>query len=336
MAAPASPGRDPVGDPLLERLRAGGLLAPGRETVVMVSGGRDSTCLLHAALALAGAAAVSGLHVDYGLREGAAGDRRHCEALCRELGVPLRVHRPESSPRGNLQAWAREERYRAADALAAPRGALVAVAHTADDQVETILYRLLSSPSPRAIGGMVAAEGRLVRPLLGVTRAEVTAYCRRHALTWREDASNDTPAYVRNRIRHELLPLARELHPGAEANLLALAERVREQQSALEALADDVLGGEDGLELARLATLHPALRRIAVQRLADRALGSPAAGVAARADEIAALAPTGRAELHVGRGLRAVAQDGRVRLERLPPAPGRRIGGDGSAIHSGR
>ncbi len=333
--AAAGAGRD-AADPLLVRLRGEGLLLPGRPIVVMVSGGRDSTCLLHAAVALAGTVSVRALHVDYGLREAADGDRRHCEALCHGLGVGLHVHRPADPPQGNLQAWARGERYRAAEALAAPDDARVAAAHTADDQLETIVYRLLSSPSPRAITGMPARAGRLVRPLLGVTRAQVNEYLTRHDLGWREDASNHTAAYVRNRIRHELLPLARELHPGVEANLIALAARVREQQAVLEALVDDALGGEDVIELHRLARLAPALRRMVVQRLADQALGTPAAGVAARAEEIAALPRVGRAELHVGRGLRAVAEGGRLAIERLPPTPGRRVGADESAIHSGR
>jgi tRNA(Ile)-lysidine synthase len=327
----------PAADPLLERLRAGGMLGPGRRVVVLLSGGRDSTCLLHTAAALCGAPAVMALHADYGLREAAALDRSHCEALCASLGVTLRVHRPAGGPRGNVQAWAREERMRAALELAdeVDGGAVVAAAHSADDQVETILYRLLSSPSPRAIGGMRARHGRLVRPLLGEPRAELAAYCERHGLAWREDESNRSPAYVRNRIRHELLPLVRELHPGAEANLLRLAERLREQQEAVEALALDALGGGDAVDLADLAELAPALRRVTLQRLADEVLGAPAAGIASRAEEVAALPRRGRAELHLGHGLRAVTEDGRLRVERMSLEPGRRIGEKTSSIHSG-
>src|SRR3954453_7317141 len=116
----------------------------------MVSGGRDSVCLLDLAVAARGPAAVSALHVNYGLREDSDADERLCAELCERRAVELGVERPRR-PRGpgNLQAWARECRYAAAARLALARGATIATGHTADDQVETILYRLASSPGPR-------------------------------------------------------------------------------------------------------------------------------------------------------------------------------------------
>ena len=116
----------------------------------MLSGGRDSTCLLDVAVALRGPATVSALHVNYGLREQADADEQHCRALCSQLGVELDVVRAERSsdadraagqrsggpPSGNLQAWARELRYTAAQRLAEERDALLAAGHTASDQVE--------------------------------------------------------------------------------------------------------------------------------------------------------------------------------------------------------
>ena len=161
---------------LLRRAQADGLLAPGRPVVVMLSGGRDSTCLLDLAVRIVGGDAVSSLHVNYGLRAVAVEDERHCAELSERLGVALEVRRPSRPHKsGNLQAWAREERYAAASALASSRGADVAAGHTATDQVETILYRLASSPSRRALLGMRAREGRLVRPLLTFTRDETAA-----------------------------------------------------------------------------------------------------------------------------------------------------------------
>src|SRR4051794_16330499 len=131
---------------LLERVAAGGLLEPGAPAVVLLSGGRDSVCLLDVAVALCGAPAVRALHVNYGLRDEAAGDEAQCRALCERLGVELgveRADRPDDAP-GNLQAWARDLRYAAGARLAAAAGgdARVAAAHTATDQAETILYRL--------------------------------------------------------------------------------------------------------------------------------------------------------------------------------------------------
>ena len=133
-----------------DAVRAGGLLMPGRPVLVMLSGGRDSTCLLHLAVTIAGAEAVSVLHVNYGLRESAAGDERHCHSLCADLLVPLEVCHPSAPGTGNLQAWARTQRYGAAARIALARGADVAAGHTATDQVETILYRLASCRARRA------------------------------------------------------------------------------------------------------------------------------------------------------------------------------------------
>jgi tRNA(Ile)-lysidine synthase len=299
--------------------------ARGERLVVMYSGGRDSTCLLHMCVTEAGPDGVCALHVNYGLRAAADGDEAACAELCVRLGVELRVERAGPPPAGNLQAWAREVRYTAARGLARERDAVIAVGHTADDQVETILYRLISSPTRRAVLGMASDGGGIVRPLLGMTRAETTAYCERHDLSWRDDASNDSDAYVRNRIRNELLPLVRELHPAAEANLLTLAERLREEGAALDELVDVELAHGPGgrITLARLRELSPALARLVVQRLADDALGgvSPAAGVGRRAPEIAALSDQGTAALDLGHGLRATSEYGVVRIssERVKP-----------------
>src|SRR4051812_39693309 len=108
----------------------------------MLSGGRDSVCLLDVAHRLAEPGAVSALHVNYGLREAAEGDQAHCEELCAALGIELAVERAPAPRRGNLHAWARDTRYGAAARLALERHARVAAAHTATDQAETVLYRL--------------------------------------------------------------------------------------------------------------------------------------------------------------------------------------------------
>ena len=299
--------------------REAGLLAAGRPAVVLLSGGRDSTCLLDLAVRIAGAGAVSALHVNYGLRDNADGDERHCAELCERLGVALAIRRPQRPETGNLQGWARDERYAAAAQIAIRRRADVAVGHTATDQVETILYRLASSPSRRALLGMRRRDGSLVRPLLNYTREQTAAYCTARGLAWREDESNEQGAYARGRIRARLVPALREVHPAAEANVLALAAILRDEAAVLDEAVDAALKGRHEIPLARLRELPDALRALVVQRLADGAAGAPAPGAARRAGEVAALPDHGRAALDLPHGVRAVAEAGVVRFERTPP-----------------
>ena len=306
------------------RVRAEGLLTGGREVVVMLSGGRDSTCLLDLAVRIAGAEAVGALHVNYGLRGAEADeDERYCVKLCDHLGVSLQVRRPARPARGNLQAWAREVRYREARELArsfAAGAADVATGHTATDQVETILYRLASSPSRRALLGMRGRDGSLVRPLLGFTREDTAAYCRVRGLSWREDESNATDAYARNRARNQMLPALRTIHPAAEQNVIAVAGILRDEAEVLDALVDGVLEPDGGISVEALRGLPGALRRLVIQRMADDIAGGFAPGAGARADELAALSERGTAMLDIGCGLRAIAEYGRLRIERLGSA----------------
>jgi tRNA(Ile)-lysidine synthase len=309
-------------DRLLRLLDEEGPLDSDRAIVAMLSGGRDSTCLLDLVVRAPGTGPVMALHVNYGLRDDAGEDEAHCAALCERLGVPLEVERPErpEGP-GNLQAWARNVRYAAAARLALAEDALIATGHTADDQVETILYRLASSPSRRALLGMRPRDGSLVRPLLGFTRAQTTGYCEERALEWRDDPTNAAAGYARNRVRHRLAPALAEIHPAAARNVLRTAELLRDEAEVLDGLLDAELGGSNGsdrptIELDRLAELPPALRRLVVQRLADRAAGRPVPGAANHADEVAALRRTGTAMLDLGSGVRAVVTGGILRAER--------------------
>jgi tRNA(Ile)-lysidine synthase len=322
-----------IEEDLRETVQTGGLLAGGRPVVAMVSGGRDSTCLLDLAIRLCGAGKVSAIHVNYGLREAAGADERHCRELCAGLGAQLEVVRAggssigrpsaEGGAAGNLHAWARDVRYRAAERAALERDALIATGHTAGDQVETILYRLAASPGRRALLGMVAAEGRLIRPLLGVTREQTAAYCEARGLSWREDESNDDERYARARVRHGLLEALRAVHPGAEANVLRTAALLREETRLLDGLVAEELSGAGGIALERLEALPAALARMVVVRLAEDAAGTYVPQAGDRVAEILALGRRGgRAELHVGGLAGAVIEDGMLRMVRLPARSG--------------
>ncbi len=324
-------------DRVREEVRAGGLLDRDGAVVAMLSGGRDSVCLLDVAVGLRGPDAVRALHVNYGLRgEESAEDERHCARLCHRLGVELVLHQapPANGSAGNLLAWARDVRYAAAmslardlDAAPAAEGGetLVASGHTASDQVETILYRLAASPGRRALLGMSPREERLVRPLLGVSRAETAAYCRARDLPWREDSSNDSERFARARVRHGLAVSLAAVHPAAEANVLRTARLLREETELLESLVDDELDGAQEIALARFELLPAALQRLIVVRLAERATGRYVPQAGERVAEILELArrieagSLRRAELHVGGLAGAVLEGGTLRMVELPP-----------------
>lgn len=328
-------------------VRDGGLLvrdnrrparAGGRDVVVMISGGRDSTCLLDVAVALLNAGSLSALHVNYGLRAGAGADERHCVELCALLGVELEVvhaggsaadrsddadqEPPADRPAGNLQAWAREVRYEAARRIADAGDALIATGHTASDQVETVLYRLAASPGRRALLGMVAREGRLIRPLLGITREQTGAYCEARGLRWREDESNEDEQYARARVRRGLVPALRAVHPAAEANVLRTAALLRDEAQLLDEIVSRELAGRSSIALARLQELPAALARLVVVRLAEDAAGTYVPQAGDRVQEILALGRRGgRAELHVGGQAGAVIDGGVLEMVKLAPHP---------------
>ena len=287
----------------LEAARASGLVRRDAPLLVLVSGGGDSVCLLDVAVRLG--ASVSALHVNYGLREGADADEAFVRELCERLGVPLHAERVSLPESGNLQERARDARYALAERLAEGD---YAAAHTASDQAETVLYRLAVSPGSRALHGMAARRGRLVRPLLAVTREEVRGYLGARGLGWREDPSNADRRFARARVRHDLLAALREIGPAPERTIAATAAQLRDEAELLERAVDaalEELGGGPAVSLAALREQPPALRRLVLRRLAgDRPVP----------DEVLELDERGSSSLDLGDGLRAVAEYGTIRF----------------------
>ena len=222
------------GDAVLEAARESGLVRAGEPLLVLVSGGGDSVALLDLAVRLG--AAVSVLHVNYGLREGADADEDFVRDVTGRLGVTLHAHRV-TLPDGNAQEQARDARYALAEQLAEGD---YAAAHTASDQAETVLYRLAVSPGSRALHGMAPRRGRLVRPLLGVTREEVRDYLRARGLEWREDPSNADRRFARARVRHDVLDALHELSPAVERTIAETARQLRDEAEVLDAAVAQV------------------------------------------------------------------------------------------------
>ena len=239
-------GQAPAETALLAAVRAAvsrhGLLRPGDRVLVAVSGGPDSVALLHALVCLrpAYALTLSVGHVHHGLRAEADGDAEFVERLAARLDCPATVERVAvrlGSGRSPEEA-ARAARYAALERAATAFGATrLALGHIADDQAETVLMRVLQGAGPRGLGGMPVSRGRVIRPLLEVDRPTVLAHLEAHGLPRVEDATNRDPKFLRNRIRHELLPLlAAQGWPRIGEALRRLARGSRETVEALDAL----------------------------------------------------------------------------------------------------
>jgi tRNA(Ile)-lysidine synthase len=213
-----------LGERVEEHIRRHELIEPGGQVLALVSGGPDSTCLWHVLRALG--YRVDALHVNHGLRkEESAGDARFCREV---LGAEVIEAPPPPRP---TEDALRELRYSFA------QDRLRATGHTASDQVETVLYRLVSSGTTKAI--KPKREDGIVRPLLPLWRHETEAYCRAEGLAYRTDSSN--PDTKRGLIRGEIVPLLERLHPAAQQNLLKLVD---EQPSKLDELLADRAGSK--------------------------------------------------------------------------------------------
>jgi tRNA(Ile)-lysidine synthase len=207
------------------------VLERGETVVVACSGGPDSSAMLDA---LARLAPPRGLllhvaHVDHGLRAGSADEAAVVAAAAAVRGLPFTALRAEVAPAGSsLQDRARDARHTALRGLARDVGATaIALAHTADDQAETVVMRALAGATPRALAAMAERSGSLARPLLRVWRTDVAAYCDALDLTTLDDPSNADPRHLRSRVRHEVLPAIEAVFPAAKRRLCVLADHQR-------------------------------------------------------------------------------------------------------------
>ncbi|GIV08603.1 MAG: tRNA(Ile)-lysidine synthase [Fimbriimonadales bacterium] len=268
-----------------ERLRATirerQLLPPsGGIVIVGYSGGADSTALLHLLTRLQTELQIQlhAAHLHHGMRPEADADVQVCRAVCQSLGVPLHMERVDvpalaSQHKLSLEEAGRNARYAFFERLACDWNAVaVALAHTRDDQIETILINLLRGTGPRGLCGMPYKRDRIIRPLLDATREQTHQYCIEQNLPTVFDSTNLDPHQRRRRLRAELIPLLRDLSPAYAKHLLRLAAILAQEEDwwdaqvgqALAHLAPKALSEQseaEQLSRARFAELHPALQR---------------------------------------------------------------------------
>jgi tRNA(Ile)-lysidine synthase len=311
---------------LARAVRDSELIAAPSRGIVLLSGGADSAGTAAGLVELLGAESVTGLHLNYALRPDSGQDEATARELAGRLGIELEVDTPELDE-GNVQAEARAARYRAAERVRRARGAdWIATGHTRTDLAETVLYRLATSPGRRALLGLRPRRGAIVRPLLALGRDEVRRLASEAELPFVDDPTNEEPLYARNRLRNEVLPVLREIGPDAEATIAATQAELAEESEALEAIAAEALA-ESGAPAAgaigreSLSRLHPAVRRLALRQLAERAAGRQLPLSPHRADQIWRL--LGRPEggvVELGGGLEAQVEAGHVRFTDGPGA----------------
>jgi len=298
------------------------MLAGGETVLVSVSGGADSVALLHLLLTLAPELSLRlhVLHVDHGLRPDSDRDAAFVLKLAERLGVPADVARVSVSAGGSVEAAARAERYGALAAHARRVGAQrIALGHTADDQAETVLMRMLAGAGVRGLAAIPPRRGRLIRPLIETRRAALVATLEAAGLPWIEDPSNRDVKFLRNRIRHELLPL---LSAAYRADVVVALDRLarlcRETVDATERMALRELDRHAATADGAVVLPHAALAELPAQ-VAAEVLRQAAGRLGSRAP------------------LRAWAHRGLARILASPP-PRRpfRLGGVVVEVSSGR
>lgn len=251
---------------MLNKLRAflkeQALLSPGDKVIAAVSGGADSVAMLFALYLLRDELGITleAAHFNHHLR-GAESDRDEAFVtdFCGRYDIPLHLGSGRIVPgKKGLEAAARDARY----AFLRRLPGKVATAHTADDNAETVLMRLIRGTGLKGLGAIAPVSGNVIRPMLTVTRDDVEAFLEEYALPHVEDSSNGTDDFLRNRIRHGILPLMRAENPRIGENLSAMALLLRQDEACLQAM----IPGEQVPDVSWLKAMEPALRRRALER----------------------------------------------------------------------
>ena len=246
---------------LLSFLREQNMVQPGDTVICAVSGGADSMALLWALYRLREKLQirVQAAHFNHRLRgEESDRDEAFVKDFCAAQGILCHIgSKAVTAGEKGLEAAARTARYAFLESFPGK----IATAHTADDNAETLLMHLIRGTGLKGLGGIAPQRGKLIRPMLTVTRQEVLAFLREENIPWVTDSSNETDAFLRNRIRHHVMPLLKEENPSLSENLSAAALRLRQDEAALDALA------EVTDEVPKLRQMPPAVQTRALHKL---------------------------------------------------------------------
>ncbi len=318
-------------DPLARRVldfcqKRGMLNAP---VLCAVSGGRDSMAMLHllSVLAAEGDFQVTAAHFNHKLRPTADRDEAFVRDWCRERSIPLTcgagdVREFAARERLSIEDAARRLRYAFLETAARDMGAgCIATAHHREDNAETVLLHLLRGTGLQGLGGIAPVRGKIVRPLLEVSRADIDAYVKRNGVPCVEDESNRDTRYTRNRLRLEVLPLLEEMAPGASERIAAAAALLREENGHMQREAENLL---PPAENESITLPVPVLNRQdeAIQRRLVRAMGQKLGVELTREQTEAVLALKSGGCLDLPESLCAIRRPHQLILKkRSPPLP---------------
>ena len=246
---------------LLSFVRKQDLMAPGDRITCAVSGGADSVALLFALYLLKDKLKIqlSAAHFNHHLRgEESDRDESFVRDFCERYDIPLTVGHGTIVPgKKGLEAAARDARYAFLRAIPGK----VATAHTADDNAETVLMHIVRGTGLKGLGGIAPVSGSVIRPMLSVTRQDVEDFCAEWSLSYITDSSNDTDAFLRNRLRHHVMPLLKQENPQLAANVSAMALLLRQDEEYLAGAAR-----AEAMDVENLRKLHPAVRQRCLER----------------------------------------------------------------------
>ncbi|MCP1726635.1 tRNA(Ile)-lysidine synthase [Natronospira proteinivora] len=305
--------------------------SPFRRAFLALSGGRDSTVLLHLLATYGDEFPLTALHVDHALHPRSADWVEHCRVLCDHLGVAFESRRVQVNHGAgeSLEAAARSARYAVLADFLGPDDVLM-TAHHADDQLETLLYRLVRGTGGRGLAGIRAERslgpGRLLRPMLAVEGEALAHYAERHHLSWLEDPSNEQARFDRNYLRHQILPRLKKRWPAAAALAAGTARHLAEEAELLESLAGEdrrTAASGGGLSVAALHGMRAARRHNLLRYwIRDQAGEFPSSAGLARLDrEVLQARVDAQPELLLA-GLRLRRHGGRIYC--VPEAPASR------------